>query len=100
MHEAAFVGVPLLDHAYRDEDPTPESIFRARTAQQRERAEFTRDTGVWLKADGRMVHRTRAFAELRILDQARGFAIPGATPRFDSFESEGYLVQRVSVVVH
>jgi len=97
VHEAAFVGVPL-DQAYRDEDPTPESIFRARTAQQRERAEFTRETGVWLKADGRMVHWT--FAELPILGSAPGSAIPGATPRFDSFGSEIYRGQRASTVVH
>ena len=99
MHEAAFVGV-LLDQAYLDEDPTPESIFRARTAQQRERAEFTRETGVWLKADGRMVHWARTFAELPILGSAQGSAITGATPRFDSFGSEIYRGQRASTVVH
>ena len=47
----------FLDSRLPDQDgPTVESIARARAAQQRERAAFTRATGVRLNRNGEMVH--------------------------------------------
>jgi hypothetical protein len=55
VRETAYAGQPVERRT--DEGPTPESIAHAKAARERERAAFTRDTGVWLKPNGQMLHR-------------------------------------------
>jgi hypothetical protein len=66
MHEskaAKETAVPETDHAYPTIDrrepgqdqPSSDSIARAQAAQQRERAAFTKSTGVGVNTDGRML---------------------------------------------
>ena len=55
-------GTPTMDktnHALRRTEsvpyaPTPDSVAAARAAQERERAEFTRSTGMMLDRDGHL----------------------------------------------
>jgi hypothetical protein len=96
VREIAYAGGQADRQVRGDEGPTPESVDRARTAQHRERAAFTRDTGVWVKPNGRMLHRTSGF----------GFHLPlplrafEKLPRSASRWFDGFPVQGISTLVH